>query len=720
MTRNSSTLASLFAALAALLLLLAPGSALADGCDDCKKKCRKQQDDCKKAAPKGLCKGPAKPVCYLFKNFQCPLAKRHCLSVGCGVGGPCDGGPPGGGGKASGDPHLTTLDGKRYDLQTVGEYVLARSKSADIELQARFAPRGKSVSVVAMAAIKTAGHVIVFERDKEVVVDEQSPEVKGNTIYIDDNVDIVVHSRNRFLVYVGDNIVWVRVNKGSLSVTIEPAPSTRGSWDGLFGDFDGKPDNDIKTRAGKVFESKITKEILYGEFSDSWRLKQEESFLPYGKGESTETFTDKSFPKAYLSLAGIEREVFMKAREICVAKGVRHGDPLRNCIYDVAVTQSDEFAESYADSREVASKSAITLSGAFGMLLQPRAGQGEFVPVFWSGESGEFLQASVLSTEGKRLTVTRKKGVNPLMLRMPAEVGNYVIELKQGEQSNKQDIAVTEVKATLNVPESVGGAEEFEVSWTGPLGRGDYISLVKAGETNAHRYLAYFWANRQKNRVFQAPAVPGKYEVWYVLQGGGKRAPIAKKAITVGIANASVAPPATTEAGSFIEFAWTGPNGKGDFIDIVKAGHTKVHGHLTYAWTQRSKANKTRLRVPPDVGAYQIRYIASTSAGRAVIASAPIVVTEVTAEVKAPNAVAPGERFEVSWTGPRRSNDFVAVFREGETKSSRHFHYRWAHKSGKSLIQAPDEPGTYELVYVLQGGGSRRMLARKKFEVKAP
>ena len=64
----------------------------------------------------------------------------------------------------------------------------------------------------------------------------------------------------------------------------------------------------------------MTRELLHGGFSDSWRLKQEESFLRYGEGETTETFTDKAFPTEHFSLASMGRDKFLKARDTCFAK----------------------------------------------------------------------------------------------------------------------------------------------------------------------------------------------------------------------------------------------------------------------------------------------------------------------------------------------------------------------------------------------------------------
>ena len=40
-----------------------------------------------------------------------------------------------------------------------------------------------------------------------------------------------------------------------------------------------------------------------------------------------------------------------------------------------------------------------------------------------------------------------------------------------------EPIEVTAASATLTVPETVVGATEFEVTWTGPLGHGDYVGI---------------------------------------------------------------------------------------------------------------------------------------------------------------------------------------------------------------------------------------------------
>ena len=47
----------------------------------------------------------------------------------------------------SGDPHIVTFDGLGYDLQSVGEFQLARSEALDLDVQARFTRVSDSASV---------------------------------------------------------------------------------------------------------------------------------------------------------------------------------------------------------------------------------------------------------------------------------------------------------------------------------------------------------------------------------------------------------------------------------------------------------------------------------------------------------------------------------------------------------------------------------------------
>lgn len=681
---------------------------IADGCDDCKAECKRGEDKCRNAVPKGWCKF-GRGICPLFKNGQCRAAEKICRDTRCGLLPGCDPSP---GGVASGEPHLLTFDRLRYDFQGIGEFVLARAKAGP-EIQVRLRKFNTNTSIVSAAGVRHRDHVIAFVHGRGVMVDGKPVEIAPSGLSVDD-VAIHPYGKNSYLVSAGPATVRVLFASKFLNVRVEPDPVSAGSWEGLFGDFDGKPENDFRTRGGEVFaRANVTKEILYGTFGDSWRLQKAESFLP-ADGGSSDPVADRDFPPSVFSIADLDEAAYAAAHAACVAKGVTAGDTLRDCIYDVGATGDASFAESYVGVPFAQAAQALSLGGKLAVRVQRKAGQGEHVPVFWSGRNADDGTIEVLSTAGRRLSWRATQGENPVLVQLPAAPGAYAVRYTDGDATTSQPIEVVEVQATLAAPDSVVGAEEFEVSWTGPGGKADYVALMKGGETSPQKHLALAWAPRGKT-TFQAPATPGTYELWYVRQGQPGHVALARRDLVVTAARATMKAPATAEAGSFIPITWTGPNGKGDIVDIVDAAHTTPTGSLSYEWTK--KGNALEVRAPLDAGRYLVRYVATTSAGRAILVTQAIEVTEATAALEAPPTATAGTKVEVSWTGPNRQGDYVAIAESKDKPAGAHLVYVWA-KPGKGAIKVPSKPGTYELRYVLQGSGTRKVIARKPLVVK--
>ena len=299
----------LSAGLLALALLawavagLWPSSAPADGCDDCEKNCRKVADDCREAAPDKLCDMPGmKSVCWMFQNFQCQAAKRYCLSVDCATRPSCGPGPGPGPGGGGGEPHMMTFDQVSYDFQAAGEFVLARHEPDGLEVQARLRPYNARASVISLASIRFGGHILTVRRMKKtsgppgLSIDGEATQVGEDGIYIATGLGVRRHGR-RFMVTAGPHAIVVVPTDSSLDIRIFPGAESKGQWAGLLGDFDGSTDNDFKTRDGDVIErSEMSPKVLYGQFGNSWRLIEGESFLPYTEGESSAGFTDLDFP----------------------------------------------------------------------------------------------------------------------------------------------------------------------------------------------------------------------------------------------------------------------------------------------------------------------------------------------------------------------------------------------------------------------------------------
>jgi hypothetical protein len=249
-------------------------------------------------------------------------------------------------GLAVADPHLRTFDGLRYDLQLVGEFVLARSVAAaggagpEIEVQIRTAPVGttRSASVVSRALIAVDGHVVEIPTDNTTPILIDGEEVpkrppRGQGYVLDELVvewwmsTVDVHHAGRPV---------VRVNRSRAHLDVYVDPTAAATWTGLLGDADGETEGDLVARGGTVVTTELPDR--YDVFADSWRLTDDESWFSYASGESTATFTDRSFPDGPADLADLPADTRAFAATVCRLAGVTQPGVHEDCVLDLALT----------------------------------------------------------------------------------------------------------------------------------------------------------------------------------------------------------------------------------------------------------------------------------------------------------------------------------------------------------------------------------------------
>ncbi|PIE15262.1 MAG: hypothetical protein CSA68_07960 [Rhodobacterales bacterium] len=167
----------------------------------------------------------------------------------------------------------------------------------------------------------------------------------------------------------------------------------------------------------------------------------------------------------------------------------------------------------------------------------------------------------------------------------------------------------------------------------------------------------------------------------------------------------------TAVAGSTIEVTWVGPNNNGDYIALAAVG-AQVNEELSYTYTDNG--NPAALTLPTDPGSYELRYIANGDK-RKILASRPITGTAPTVALEAPETVAAGAKFEVTWVGPNNDNDAITVAILG-SKAGDHVDHRFTVNGNPAPLTAPDKPGTYVLRYVASGNKAK-VLARRVLTV---
>jgi Ca-activated chloride channel family protein len=245
-------------------------------------------------------------------------------------------------------------------------------------------------------------------------------------------------------------------------------------------------------------------------------------------------------------------------------------------------------------------------------------------------------------------------------------------------------------EATLDAPAEVAAGAKFDVSWTGPKGLQDYVTIVAAGATKWTNE-PYFYTTGSSPGSLVAPVKDGAYALWYV--SGATDTVLARRAIRVTPFVGALGGPAEVMAGSSFEVAWNGPNGPQDYVTIVAVGTAK--------WTNESyfyTANGTpgKLVAPLEPGSYQLWYV--TGADDSTQATAPITVTPYAVTLDAPAQVAKGATFQVAWTGPNGPQDYVTIVAAGSAAGT-YASYAYVVNGSPVTLTAPPTAGNYEIRY---------------------
>ncbi|MEU4514514.1 VWD domain-containing protein [Nonomuraea wenchangensis] len=257
------------------------------------------------------------------------------------------------GGLVKGEPHFTTLDGLGYDLQSVGEFVLASSDRYDLEIHGRLSPasRGRDVSVMFDTAMEAGDHKVEFHED-DLYIDGQKFTLDADKILYLGEEAFVLRKDGKWLVMFdgldGPVLSWRRGAAG-----LYLPPSADSDLVGLLGNADGDPKNDLKLRDGTPLPANATPAQLHTDYANSWRIDDTESLFTYAPGESTATFTDLRFPSRVVTIHDLTPEQMQLASAQCEESGVQPGVPFNDCVLDIALTADTSFAQAAAEQKTV-------------------------------------------------------------------------------------------------------------------------------------------------------------------------------------------------------------------------------------------------------------------------------------------------------------------------------------------------------------------------------
>ncbi|MBB5867724.1 hypothetical protein F4553_001103 [Allocatelliglobosispora scoriae] len=412
----------------------------------------------------------------------------------------------------NGDPHMITFDRVFYDFQAVGEFVVIRSTGGDaLEVQSRQAAMGPSrtVSVNSALAFRLGDHrvsLVIANAVTEVRIDgEPATLARGEKSLPGGGT--LVRRESDLRTADGYDIRWPDGSEAAVDqigsygyrLLVKLAKSRSGKVQGLLGNFDGDPDNDIAPPTGAALTQPVPFEKLYPGYADSWRLTQEASLFTYASGQSTQTFTDKAFPDKPVTLEDLDAARRAQAEEICRWAGLSSGWQFLECVFDVAATGRSEFAASSASTGRVApapspikekpiASGTLTAGTDEKLTFAGHTGDQVFVDVTGPTMSNECSPYVLLDPTGKEIASgCNINGVGYIDRTELTMDGQYSVTIKTRESANaRANMRVYLAKDTVAAIKPNGDpvtaviaqpGAEARYTFTGAAGQRVYVAV---------------------------------------------------------------------------------------------------------------------------------------------------------------------------------------------------------------------------------------------------
>lgn len=249
---------------------------------------------------------------------------------------------------SAGEPHLRTFDGYQYDFQAAGEFVLTRDTRGGFEVQTRQEPVGGGHVTMNTAVVARIDGSVVEVGPERVVVDGTARDRVGFTGHTTPGGGRVT---------VDGGTVDYRWSDGSRLSVVGPAlamvvaDGRRGHLEGLLGDADRRPGDDLVGAGGKTLlaDGRLTTGERYGPLADAWRVTDTTTLFTYAPGRSRRTFDRREFPVVDVRRHTLDPAELARRRRACAEAGVGDPDRLEWCAFDTAATGQDAWIGRAAD-----------------------------------------------------------------------------------------------------------------------------------------------------------------------------------------------------------------------------------------------------------------------------------------------------------------------------------------------------------------------------------
>jgi hypothetical protein len=283
----------------------------------------------------------------------------------------------------NGDPHLTTVNGIRYDFHGMGEFTALRINGS-MQIQTRQSPITTAnpihnnhtgltscVSANTAVAAQIGQHRISYQPDLNGVANPDGMDLRIDGVLQNlSPTGINVGSSGRVLPSPsGDGIEiefpdgtslianswwWSSQSKWMLQISVFSTPADEGLLGNInTGNWLPKL-SDGSTLGAKPASANQRYIDLNKTFANSWRVTNASSLFEYAPGQSTSTFTNKKWPPqsgpCVVPNSPPVRPM-SEDRAIALCRKVENKGDNKNCVVDVQLTGEPGFAKAYIRSQ---------------------------------------------------------------------------------------------------------------------------------------------------------------------------------------------------------------------------------------------------------------------------------------------------------------------------------------------------------------------------------
>ncbi len=345
----------------------------------------------------------------------------------------------------------------------------------------------------------------------------------------------------------------------------------------------------------------------------------------------------------------------------------------------------------------------------------PEAIAGTEVKVVWKGpgNDGDALaivpQGAAEDFEAAFCPVEKGK---PAFVTAPMKPGAAEIRYLSGQRGRvlgRRPITIAAAKIELSAPDEAVAGSTVEVSWRGPSGRNDYVTIVAKDAPDTER-AGFGFAGGVSKFPIPTPPDAGECEIRYV--SGLDGSVLARRALRTVAGEATLVAAERAMAGAAVSVTWTGPNNPNDYLILLP--RAAAEGEYSDAFSSSSTlgGSPVELRALAEPGAAEIRYVGGAD-GRT-LARRPLMVTAAQALIRGPQRVPAGASVSVIWKGPNGENDFLTIVPAGSSDDTVGVR-AWTMGGTPLEIETPAEPGDYEIRYIVFLDG--RVLVRVPLEI---